>query len=1035
MRISRWKSITAAVVLLLCFVCPTAVLSEQQWSETPPDTVCITKTQYRRSVREIASGSDSVMPGWELYYDELGAWGDWISNGTTPIAADTYREVRTVNHPAVTQTTYSYSRYIYYNSSNGKNYLSYSSGYADSMGYQGYWETTTTSSPLAYYKMYDGVQAYGSSSSFWFYQTENTRVVSQAYTEYQYRTRARIYYFYRWSDWSAWQDAVIAADENTKVETRTLYAPDKTRPASSIVMGDISYLPMAPDMGCQLRYSATNAGVEWTSSNTDVATVDQHGFVSVHDVGMALIIANEADESEKEILIVSLEREGAKFPKKLTAIQQEAFLGDDFDYLDLKNTSVVSIGDRAFSENDRLRMVLVGDQLLDIADTAFDACDNVVMACASDGYAAEYARNNHIPYYVISDAVAYIPMTDIALGQSELSLTVGKNALLQANAVPSDATEPSIYFVSSNESVASVSADGTVHAVSPGTAVITVYSEHSGIYKSCTVSVKPVYVTGIALSQTSLSIVSGKTASLTATVTPVNAACKTIEWRSSNSSVAVVNNRGVVTGVNAGSVVITALATDGSGIQAACQVTVRADTAIDNSKFVNVYVDGITQADATIHYSMPLPKNPVKCGFYIGTTAANMQLAYEEDLTGLDYKVVSVWYNMNKRYAVLAPGTTYFYQFFMVYEDVTYKSSIYTFTTLQNTSILIENSMAATGSGHVLNIGEGETFKPTVTYTPSTATVTWSSSNPEVAYYENGVIKAVDGGSALITVAVSHAGKTVSATYNVNVNPIEYHVVIFGFKEIIDYTTLDNSLKQAAAELFSWMFGKEYIHSDLIASEAHAKEADGLAQVMRYRATLLKEKPDVHFFENISKKELINAVSEAFESSDYNDINVFYYGGHGSLSTHYLSPRDGERISPAELRAVYNGIEGHNVLILNSCYSGTYVNFANSLQNKKFYVLTACEADTRSGGSRFYEYQYTHFGEAMLEGLGYDPRNKSMMSKMKADANSDNKITLNELYNYIAPRVKQNALEYQGIEQIVQKSWLNGDFVIYQRGK
>lgn len=81
-------------------------------------------------------------------------------------------------------------------------------------------------------------------------------------------------------------------------------------------------------------------------------------------------------------------------------------------------------------------------------------------------------------------------------------------------------------------------------------------------------------VTGVTLSQTALSMNSGTTQQLSATVTPSSAFNQTVEWTSSDESVATVSQSGLVTAVAGGSCTITATSTDGSGVSAACTVTV-----------------------------------------------------------------------------------------------------------------------------------------------------------------------------------------------------------------------------------------------------------------------------------------------------------------------------------------------------------------------------------------------------------------------------------------------------------------------------
>ena len=93
-------------------------------------------------------------------------------------------------------------------------------------------------------------------------------------------------------------------------------------------------------------------------------------------------------------------------------------------------------------------------------------------------------------------------------------------------------------------------------------------------------SVRPVLnenpgaVIGITLDQTSATIFTGYPQTLTATVSPSDATNKTLSWSSSNTAVATVDANGVVSGVAAGTAVITAAATDGSGETAICTVKV-----------------------------------------------------------------------------------------------------------------------------------------------------------------------------------------------------------------------------------------------------------------------------------------------------------------------------------------------------------------------------------------------------------------------------------------------------------------------------
>ena len=81
-------------------------------------------------------------------------------------------------------------------------------------------------------------------------------------------------------------------------------------------------------------------------------------------------------------------------------------------------------------------------------------------------------------------------------------------------------------------------------------------------------------VTDIRLNETNISLMIGDTVQLIATVTPEDALNQELEWTSSDTGVAQVDETGMVTAVAEGTATITATATDGSGVSASCEITV-----------------------------------------------------------------------------------------------------------------------------------------------------------------------------------------------------------------------------------------------------------------------------------------------------------------------------------------------------------------------------------------------------------------------------------------------------------------------------
>ena len=89
-------------------------------------------------------------------------------------------------------------------------------------------------------------------------------------------------------------------------------------------------------------------------------------------------------------------------------------------------------------------------------------------------------------------------------------------------------------------------------------------------------------VTGVTLDKAEIELTVGQSDTLTATVSPEDAADKTLAWASSNGSVATVEN-GVVTGVAEGTAIISATTADGS-FRAECTVIVKAEAPSDEKK-------------------------------------------------------------------------------------------------------------------------------------------------------------------------------------------------------------------------------------------------------------------------------------------------------------------------------------------------------------------------------------------------------------------------------------------------------------------
>lgn len=171
--------------------------------------------------------------------------------------------------------------------------------------------------------------------------------------------------------------------------------------------------------------------------------------------------------------------------------------------------------------------------------------------------------------------------TSVTLNTTNLSLLIGQSKQITANVKPTNTTDATVTWKSSDEAIAKVSADGTVAAVSVGVATIT--ATCGEVSATCKVTVNPVVASSVTLNVKDLTLLVGQSDKLTATVEPVNTTDATVSWKSSNESIAKVSSDGTVTAVSVGVATITATC---GAVSASCKVTV--NPVVASSVMLNV---------------------------------------------------------------------------------------------------------------------------------------------------------------------------------------------------------------------------------------------------------------------------------------------------------------------------------------------------------------------------------------------------------------------------------------------------------------
>ncbi len=193
-------------------------------------------------------------------------------------------------------------------------------------------------------------------------------------------------------------------------------------------------------------------------------------------------------------------------------------------------------------------------------------------------------------------------VTGVTLNKTTLTLVEATSETLVATIQPEEATNKTITWRSSDNTIATVDNNGLVTALKAGNTTITVTTEDGNKTASCKVTVKAkvINVTEVKLDQTEISRMESETKQLTVTVLPDNATDKTVTWSSSNNSIVTVSDSGLITAIKKGVATITVASNDGNKT-ATCKVTVRKKvsnkmTFTTNKKSVELVI-GAQEAD------------------------------------------------------------------------------------------------------------------------------------------------------------------------------------------------------------------------------------------------------------------------------------------------------------------------------------------------------------------------------------------------------------------------------------------------------
>ncbi len=305
--------------------------------------------------------------------------------------------------------------------------------------------------------------------------------------------------------------------------------------------------------------TSATATATWTSSNASVASIGATGVVTAHAGGTTTITATFGGQSD--VAVVTVTAAGAT----VTGLSVSA-----------SATSVV-VGGMATV----MATASYSDGTSGAVTPAWSSSNTAVATVSSSGAVTAVAAGTttitgtfagQASSVGITVVAADATVSSLAVGAAATTVSVGATTTVTATATYSDGTSGTVnpnrvVWLSSDESLATVSDEGTVTGVAVGTTTITgTFGGESGTVV-LTVVAADVTVTEIVVTTSATTVLVGATVTVTATASYSDGTSATISptWVSSDTSVATVTMSGTVTAVAAGTTTISGTADGQSG--------------------------------------------------------------------------------------------------------------------------------------------------------------------------------------------------------------------------------------------------------------------------------------------------------------------------------------------------------------------------------------------------------------------------------------------------------------------------------------
>lgn len=377
-------------------------------------------------------------------------------------------------------------------------------------------------------------------------------------------------------------------DVYIRVQSANMYATChliiQSRPMTEITT-DVSSLNMIKGDTYAVTASyqpedASDTRMTWTSDDTKVATVNDKGVITAVGPGTTSIKATAVLPQSDDNHTTASATIVVNVRNRLTSI---AF-GSKAEYISVGSSKTVDVqftpseninSNVTFSSSDTTIFTVSKEGVITGVKEGV-----AMLSCVAEDLGQEGAITCMV--YVTSSQVS---ATDFAIVPNEDTVYIGKTLQLTPVFTPENVTDRDVTWTTSDETKATVDANGVVTGVEEGTAVITAtYKDTTNDNRvwtgTCIVTVEkaPVSATGFEVTPVTQNIVCGKKFTIKPQFTPEDTTNQNVIYQSLDETVVTVDSKGVVTGVGPGDAIVQCTAEDG-GFNAT--VAVHVEKAVD----------------------------------------------------------------------------------------------------------------------------------------------------------------------------------------------------------------------------------------------------------------------------------------------------------------------------------------------------------------------------------------------------------------------------------------------------------------------